>query len=180
MFLEGTVVEKIVFVGTCGGFKDLRLGDMVIGSEAFDGEGFSRYLKEDFSMRELLGSSATVRPKGDVSSAFVKFLLQRNAKDRIKTGKIFTIGSLYAENKENLSAIEAYGFIGIDMELSAVYNAANRIETDITSLLVVSDRPFDKSLGSKLDHEEELRVRNAIAELPAIAMDFMNNTNNGG
>ncbi len=173
LLLGGAAVKKIMFIGTCGGFKTSDIGDIVVAKSAFNGEGFSRYLEQGFSMQKFIEGKNPTIPVDTMNDEVMKYLSERVGKEKIKEGKIFTIGSLMAETYENLRDIEENGFIGIEMELSAVYAAANQIKAAATGLLLVSDKPLEKGLEEIPDPEELLRFRQGFTDLPRLAAEFM-------
>ena len=59
-----------------------------------------------------------------------------------KKGNIYTIGSITAEDEDFLEKLEKFGFIAIEMELSAIYNAARKAGISAASILFVSDLPL--------------------------------------
>lgn len=169
-----TNAHKLVFVGSCGGFADCAIGDLVICEAAFDGEGFSKYYVSGYDIERMICDGRDTLPDLDQTLGLREFLARKVSKDNeAKTGKIFTIGSLMAEEETTLALISNKGFIGIDMELSAVYAAAHASGLKAAGLLVVSDLPIDKPLWEELLPEEKAIFKNSTEEAMKLAVEFI-------
>ena len=169
LLLGITCVQEILFAGVCGGFGDCTVGDMIVGESALNGEGFTRYYGEDFLLSDMLEENKDILP----DNIYTRKLLDFVSGEDVKSGRIFTIGSLLAETDENLEKIQTAGFLGIDMELSAVYQAAKVIEKKITSILVVSDLPKDKPFWEYLPEEDRGVYRKSIDKAVKLAVGFV-------
>ena len=157
LLLGETPAQKIIFTGSCGGLKNCSIGDIILCENAFNGEGFSRYWSENFEINKMLNSDELIPANHEFT---------KDAKDFYsRAGDIFTIGSLAAEESENITRIEEKGFIGIDLELSAVYSAARKIGRKVTGLLIVSDLPFKKPLGEELTAGEKEAYKEGLEKV---------------
>ncbi|MGB2600319.1 MAG: hypothetical protein WBB86_03065 [Candidatus Omnitrophota bacterium] len=173
LLLKKTPVQKIIFVGSCGGLRDCRLGDAVLCESAFNGEGFSRYYAKDFSMKRVLDGGEFIPADSGYTENFRNFFTDRQESECLpKAGDIFTIGSLMAEKREGLLKIEEKGFIGIDLELSAVYNAARVIGLEVVGLLYVSDLPLKKPLGAQLSDQEKKDYNEGLRKVIRCSVEF--------
>ncbi|MGB2879966.1 MAG: hypothetical protein WBD24_07275 [Candidatus Omnitrophota bacterium] len=151
LLMKETPASKIIFIGTCGGLKDREIGDLVLCESAFSGEGFSQYHIQNSGMDTVFDTGQMSYADDEYVGKMKEFVLGRGDEEiNLNSGSIFTIGSLLAENRENLMQIEGKGFIGIDLELSAVYSAARAIGRKAAGLLFVSDLPLKKPLGEEL------------------------------
>jgi purine-nucleoside phosphorylase len=164
LLLENTPVRNLIFAGSCGGLKDCRIGDIVLCEKAFNGEGFSRYWAKDFEMEKVLDSGSLIPADEEFTERARAF--------SSKAGDIFTIGSLVAEEKGDVGKIEKKGFIGIDLELSAVYKAARVIGRKAAGLLFVSDLPLKKPLGEDFTAEEKEAYRKGLEKVIGSVMEF--------
>jgi len=169
MLMEKTPVEKIIFVGACGGLGKAEIGDLIIPETAFNGEGFSKYHEESFSMKKVLTFGKFAPANKKYTNSLEQFASRKlKTPGILKKGAVFTIGSFLAETQENLSRIEQKNFIGIDLELSAVYRAANVIKRKAAALTVVSDLPKKKPLWEKpnaIDKKKYTKNRNKLITL---------------
>jgi purine-nucleoside phosphorylase len=174
LLLKGTPVKEVIFTGSCGGLKDCRIGDLIICESAFNGEGFSGYYAKDFTIKEVF-DSGTLIPADSVYTEGLREFVASRLKDKgfLKVGDIFTIGSIMAETRENLLSIEEKGFRGIDIELSAVYQAAQAAGLKAAGLLFVSDLPLKKPLGEELSVSEKKDHSDGIERLIRFIMEFV-------
>ena len=92
-----------------------------------------------------------------------------------RSGDIFTIGSLLAEKAEDLVALEEKGFAGIDLELSAVYQAARAIGRRASGLVFVSDLPLRLPLWDGKWAAERPGLNKSAAQLGRACMEFITN-----
>jgi len=175
MLLEDTSVERIIFIGACGGLEGSNIGDIVLCNRAFNGEGFSRYHDDNFNFEKIYNEGSFVSADKDFSSSLNKFFEKREKNGKIIEGDIFTIGSLLAETKENLLYLEDKGFAGIDMELSAVYHAAQSINKPAVGAVVVSDLPLKRPLGSDFTDDEKKAYDSSMKRLVDNIVEFVTN-----
>jgi purine-nucleoside phosphorylase len=154
MLLRDTNIERIIFLGACGGFREANIGDIVLCENAFNGEGFSRYHSGAFTIEDIFVQGELVEANTEYTKELGDFLDAKKEGATLRRGNVFTIGSLLAETRENLLDIEKRGFIGIDMELSAVFQAAKSIGKSVAGLAVVSDLPITRPISEDLTDEE--------------------------
>jgi len=169
LLMEESPARQIIFAGACGGLGETKIGDLILCETAFNGEGFSMYHGDSFSMEKIFNAGKSTRANNEYTKSLEKFLFDK-LKDRsiLKKGDIFTIGSFLAETPKNLLKIEQKNFIAIELELSAVYHAANLIGRKMTGLTIVSDLPKNKPLWEKqnvTDRKKYTKNRNNLIEL---------------
>jgi len=174
LLLDITPVRKIFFAGSCGGLKDCRIGDIILCESAFDGEGFTRYHTERFDIKTVFDSGVFV-PAGAGYIEKLRGFLPGQVREGIslRTGDIFTIGSLMAERQENVFGIAEKGFKGIDMELSAVYHAACATKREAAALLFVSDLPLEKPLWEERTQQERNGHNTGMKEVIRLSVEFV-------
>jgi purine-nucleoside phosphorylase len=173
LLMKNTGAKKIIFTGTCGGLKDCRIGNLIVCENAFNGEGFSRYYAESAGLENVLNTGEMVNADIEYTGALKNFIQEKiSDKYALKCGNMFTIGSLLAENKENLMNIEGKGFTGIDLELSAVFHAARTIGRKAVGLLFVSDLPLKRPLGEKLTAQEKKDYQDGLDQVVRLSMEF--------
>lgn len=173
LLLGETAVKKIIFAGACGGLGSAAIGDIVITGGAFQGEGFSRYQEAPFDIEDVFRFGETVPAHAACTKELEVFLRER-AEDPslVKKGNVFTIGSLVAEETATLEGIRDNGFIGIDMELSAVFKAAESIGSPAAAMVFVSDLPLVKPIWEPLTAEEKTRYNKGVSELVRLSVGF--------
>lgn len=174
LLMDITQVAEILFAGTCAGLGDRGIGDLIICEGAFSGEGFARYHTDTFRMKEIFDSGELI-PADPEYIEDLKSFSHKKANDGTvpDPGKVFTIGSLMAERRENVLSIEKAGFIGIDMELSAVYQAARRIGLKAAGLAVISDLPLKYPVWEELDPERKNSYTRGMKGLIRLSSDFV-------
>ena len=173
LLFKETPVQRIIFMGSCGGLSDCKIGDLLVCEKAVNGEGFTRYHMQTSDIKNILDSGEVI-PSDPGYTEDIKAFLSNYIKNEInlKSGNIFTIGSILAENHENLLTIEKEGFKGIDMELSAVYHAAGVIGRKITALTFVSDLPLEKPLWKKMTSQQKNDYNKGISQLVRLSVGF--------
>jgi purine-nucleoside phosphorylase len=171
LLLAVSPVKELVFAGSCGGFNDVKVGDILICENAFDGEGFSKYFDEGFNMSELFSSGKAISADTGYASRLKEFIAVNSSKS-YASGNIFTIGSFMAEESDFVKNIEEKGFSGIELELSAVYSAARAAGLKAAALTVVSDLPLVRPLWD-LTKEERVKYNNGVSEMVRLLSEFM-------
>ncbi|MFH1877583.1 MAG: hypothetical protein ABH883_02100 [Candidatus Omnitrophota bacterium] len=173
MFLSITGAERIIFNGTCGGFKGCGISDILVADNAFNGEGFSRYYGRNAPLENIFSSGELVSADKTLTLSLKKFLSGKkvyyNPGENVN---IFTIGSLAAEKNDILSRIEERGFKGLEMELSAVYKASISTGIPAAGLLVVSDLPLARPLWEELSPAEKKLFSEKMNEVMKLTVEF--------
>ncbi|KJJ85096.1 Nucleoside phosphorylase domain protein [Candidatus Omnitrophus magneticus] len=168
-------VKEVLFIGTCGGLGEVMLGDLLIPVKAFNGEGFSIYYRKNFSMEKLFEYSDNSNSDKSYIGNITQFVQKNYKGTRFIRSEvsIFTIGALSIETKENLTAIYSRGYIGIEMELSAVYSAADVSGIKAGAILVVSDLPLINGVGQELDDNEKIIFKDSLKNIAFLAIEFI-------
>ena len=173
LLLGITPVKKIFFAGACGGLKDCGIGDLLVCENAFNGEGFTRYYTQLLDMEKIFDAGELIPSDPEYTGSLKRFLPGALSDEvSMRSGDIFTIGSILAEREKNLLGIEQKGFKGIDMELSAVYHAARVTDQKITGMVVVSDLPMKRPMWEDLAPEEKKSYDKGFSELVRLAVEF--------
>ncbi len=173
LLFKETQVKQIIFAGSCGGLAGCNIGDLLVGENAFNGEGFTRYHMQSSDIKEIFNKGELIPADSDYTKSLQTFLEDHiKNKKSLKSGNIFTIGSILAEDRENLHLIEKKRFKAVDMELSAVYHAAGVIGRKITALMFVSDLPLEKPLWQKMSSQEKNNYNKTIEEVVRFSVEF--------
>jgi purine-nucleoside phosphorylase len=173
LLMDVTPARRIILAGACGGLKGCSIGDLIVCENAFNGEGFTRYHTRVSDMDEIFNVGELIPAAPAYTKNLKRFLSERASdKTALKAGDIFTIGSIMAERQKNLVTIEENGFRGIDLELSAVYHAARRIDREATGLMFVSDLPLERPLWRELTRAEKNSYNNGIRGLIRLSVEF--------
>lgn len=171
LLLGETRMERLVFAGACGGLGSSAIGDLIVCSGAFPGEGFSRYAEKPFDIDDILRFGEIVPASVPETSKLLDFALKESVDASIiRKGSVFTIGSLVAEDRDTLDRVKDGGFSGIDIELSAVLKAAENIGCRASAMVFVSDLPAEKPLWEPLSAEEKTRYNKGVSELVRLSV----------
>ncbi len=173
LLFELAPVKKVIFVGSCGGLNDGKVGDLLVCENAFDGEGFTKYHMPDLGIEDVFKGGKMVSSSGDYTAKLKNFFEKNISKTiSVTAGDIFTIGSFLAESRENLLAIDGKGFSGLEMELSAVLQAARKAGITAAGVVFVSDLPLKKPIWETLTSEDKTAYNEAVRELIRLSVDF--------
>ncbi|MDD5634886.1 MAG: hypothetical protein PHW46_06390 [Candidatus Omnitrophica bacterium] len=174
LLLETAKVERILFVGACGGLGDLGIGDIFVAENAFDGEGFTRYHKNGFDLDNIFNAGSLTGSDEGYTGLLRAFLSKRpRNENNVKYGNVFTIGSILAELDTTLQRIEAKGFKGVELEWSAVYHAAKSAGIKASALLFVSDLPLSKPLWGEMALFDKLVLKNSTEKVIKLGVEFV-------
>jgi len=153
----------VVQIGSCGSLQPgVRTGDIVLPEVASIGEGASQYYGgagESRSTPELVDRAA----------------LAFSAKGfRAHRGPHVTTSALLAQPPELIASWSAAGYLGVDMETSAVFSAAHRFGMATVSLLFVWDELLEgRSFLHPYTAEEREAQARANAALMEIALELV-------
>lgn len=161
--LSAIDVRAVLFLGKCGGLKDMnRLGDLILPIAAIRHDGTS----DDFLPPEV--------------PALPAFNLQRAVSGAIRdhsrdyyTGVVFTTNRRVWEHDNRFKKyLRKTRAMAVDMETATIFIAgfANKIPSG--ALLLVSDQPMI-STGVKTAKSDELVTRNFVQEHLDIGIDAM-------
>jgi purine-nucleoside phosphorylase len=168
--LSLTPVKEVLFAGAVGALHpEWAIGEYFLATGAADGEGFARYMREDFAT--VVDNSPYVECSFEMEGALEKFLEKKELPVRV--GKVFTIGSIGAESQENLELLAARGFDALEMELSAFYWAAHHHGLKGGALTYISDLPLRSSIWEEKSEAEREAFRDVWRGLPEVCLDFM-------
>ncbi len=118
----------VVQIGSCGSLQpQVRTGDVVLAETAAIGEGASQYYGG-------FDTSAATPALVDCAEADL-----RARGFRVHRGAHVTTSALFAQPPERVAAWHGAGYLGVDMETSAVFSAARYFGMQAVSLLFVWD-----------------------------------------
>jgi purine-nucleoside phosphorylase len=133
MLLETLIawgVRKIIFIGWCGAVsKKVKIGDIILPTSAVVDEGTSVHYGQ---------KTAGVADASPTLVSMMRQVLKKNQID-FHTGKIWTTDAVYRETRQQVAAHQQDGIMAVEMELSALYSAANFRQVALAGILVVSD-----------------------------------------
>lgn len=175
LLLGDSPIRELVFAGSCGGLdpEENALGDIIVCRNAFNGEGFSRYHDKGPAVDEMLRGGALIPSDKAYTEKLIGFLsAYASVTPVFGQGDIFTIGSILAENGGNLSKIKKMSFRGVDLELSAVYQAAKTSGIRAAGMVYISDIPSERPMWGGFSKSESSAVRRGMEEVVRLSVDF--------
>ena len=124
--------RMILYFGYCGSLQsDVRIGDLVVPTEAVSGEGTSKYYypeifpaKPDSSLVNLLAQTLT------------------GVTAPVHQGVIWSNDAIYRETVTLVQYHQNLGVKGVDMEMSAFFTVGQCRQVAVAGLLAVSDELF--------------------------------------
>jgi uridine phosphorylase len=121
----------VIQTGCCGTVTDeVGLGDLLVATEAYRGEGASQYYMTGAeSVRASFGEGVS-RAIDNADGGPVHY------------GRIYTTSALLAEGKEEVEAWSRDGFSAVDMETAATFAVADHFGMDRVSVLYAFDSPM--------------------------------------
>lgn len=169
-----TPCETLIFSGSVGGLlPSMNIGDFVIAESSVYGEGFSRYLEPEVKPRDCFFD--TVVPDAPLTCCLKRVAQEVSRKHSIAlhSGSVFSTDSILAQFFRLDYLVEHHKCIGIEMETSATFRAADLVGIRAAALLQVSDViPTGKSLFSGRTEEEISEKRRIKADiLPKILLE---------
>ena len=142
--------KRIILFGWCGALADtLRVGDVVLPSEARSGEGTSRYYP-------LQGAAAA--PSMELRSHLER--AYREAHVKVFGGCVWSTDAVYREERQMLRELhQQQGVSAIDMEFSALCSVACFRNIDFAAVLIVSDELWGKAWKPGFSSEKFLAIK---------------------
>lgn len=120
--------EIVVQIGSCGGLQEqVRTGDVVIPTTSVIGEGASQYYNK------LISSTATEYLVESVNRTLTTLGLKTHA------GRHISTSALLQQSDKQITKWQLEGLLGVDMETSAVYSAAEYFDMQRVAMLFVWD-----------------------------------------
>lgn len=123
-------VKQILFLGWCGSTSSqVAIGDIIVPDQAFIDEGTSRHYGQE---------QASVRcPPGKLPERVLTALEQAGSSNH--RGAVWTTDAIYRETEQQVRRFQKKGALAVEMEVSALFSAAQFRGVDICSVLVTSD-----------------------------------------
>lgn len=126
-------VRRFWVLGWCGSLRqDLKIGDLLVPTEAISEEGTSRHYPVEGNDPRSTGSL----------NALIEKTLEKKGM-HFKTGAVWTTDAPYRETPSKVRAYGGMGVLAVDMEMSALMTVSSFRGVSLAGLLVVSDELFD-------------------------------------
>jgi len=171
-----TPCETLLFSGSVGGLlPSMKVGDLLVVENSVCGEGFSRYLEPEVKPRDCFLDTAA--PDASLTSR-LKRVVQKACREQsiaVHSGSVVSVDSILAQFFRLHHFVENHECIGVEMETSATFKAADLVGIRAAALLQASDViPTGKSLFSgrtEVEMNERTRIKTDI--LPKILLETL-------
>lgn len=121
----------VIMIGSCGAIQqNVNTGDIVLPTRVRIGEGASQYYAEG----EWAEPSATSVDAAEKALKLRGFTIHQ--------GLFITTSALFAQPEGRVQEWEAAGYLGVDMETSAVFTVARTLGMDAVSMVFVWDELY--------------------------------------
>ena len=164
----GSICRPLVIqIGSCGSLSaDLPSGDILIPTSAHIGEGASQYyVADDLSQSEQLDSQPEPRLVAAAERLCVEQGLQAHC------GRLLTTSALFAQPDERIARWHDEGYLGVDMETSAVYSVARYFGLSAIAVLFSWDELLHgRSFFDSFSPQEQARLDRANEAIFEIAL----------
>jgi len=164
LLLGALGVKHLVFVGTAGLLvEDLAIGDYLVVLKAGDGGGFPACT--DLKTGDLEEPPVFYYPDRETTERLFSALRQLGKNTHKEA--VFSIGSVFAENRRLLNALKAFGVAAVEMETAAFLCAAAASAVNAGAVLWLTDRPYNGLFTPPIKAEQEIKNK-TWDELPRI------------
>jgi purine-nucleoside phosphorylase len=153
----------VIQIGSCGSLqKGITTADILLPERAAIGEGASQYYgKTDFSE-----ATPELVAKAEQKFAARGFSVHR--------GLHLTTSALFAQPAERVASWQQAGYLGVDMETSAVFSAASFFNMQAASFLFVWDELLKgRTWLDSFSPEEQERQREANKVIFEVALEML-------
>lgn len=155
--------RAVVQIGSCGGLQpEVATGDVVVPRRAVIGEGASSY----YGGHGM--AVATDRLADEATGRLERLGL------RVHSGLHLTTSSLFMQPADAIERWRRTGYLGVDMETSAVFSAAERMGMEAVSMVFAWDELLrGRTWLDPFPAEERERQRRANDATYAVALELM-------
>lgn len=143
--LQFTRVSTVIGLGTCGALQpEIDCGDIVVADAAKAGDCLS--LHYGFEYNQVIPADA------ELSDSLASFLGRKNL--TVHKGPIVTTGAVFRETEELIDSWNSEGFLGVELEASALFALADWMKLRSTLALLVTDSPVRREISGSLHGEK--------------------------
>lgn len=148
-------VRRIILFGWCGAISEtMKVGDILLPTQAKSGEGTSRYYP----------LPAPAAPSGHLRDQIAK--IYEHHYINIHPGCIWSTDAVYREDRRMLQALrEESQVVAVDMEFSALCTVACFRHIEFSAVLVVSDELWGNSWRPGFSKERFLQQKEKVLEI---------------
>lgn len=170
MYLRQTPCTRLYFIGSCASLPPYDVGDIIVTGKALAGESFSDVLQKNTN------ACSFVVAENNLSDDFFEFYhTTKEGKyhtQQVQVASIATLGSLSLQSAL-FDSLEQQGIGGVDMEVSAFFSAANKVEAPCLAVLYVTDTIAKKLFFRNLTTEERKTIKVSRQQAITFVCDFI-------
>lgn len=139
--LAFTRVDTVIGLGTCGALQTgIECGDVIIADSAKAGDALSSHYGFEYNQ--------TVPADEALTGSLAGFSQRRGLP--VHTGPIVTTGAAFRETDEQIESWSQEGYLGVELEASALFALANWMDIRATIALMVTDSPVRRETSEAL------------------------------
>jgi len=154
-------IKRVIGIGATGGLQDnVNIGDIILPTSAFSGEGLSRYYQKD---NRLIKCDESIMER----------LTELSSTGNLPyhNGKIYTTASILSETDDFVEKLKEEGFLGIECEIAAMYLLSQEFNMKAAGLLVITDHPSKKELFEN-NPIKRTRVKDAFRNVEELIKNY--------
>lgn len=153
-----TRVETVIGIGSCGALRpNIDCGDIVVSGSSQAGECLSPHY--GFPHGEMVDGDA------GLTSGLAAFLQRRGLP--VHTGPIITTGAAFRETDEMIASWSEEGFLGVELEASALFSLGSFLGLRTTVALLVTDSPVRRETSNILRSPQRDRFVDGMVDFLA-------------
>lgn len=139
--LEFARVDHVIGLGTCGALQqDIGCGDVIVADAAKAGDCLSLHYGFDYNQ--------VIPADKELTASLSGFLDRRGI--AVHSGPIVTTGAVLRETDELIAEWNRDGYLGVELEASALFALANWMGMKSTIALLVTDSPVRMETSAEL------------------------------
>ncbi|MHB0915272.1 MAG: phosphorylase family protein [Thermoleophilia bacterium] len=150
-----TRVDTVIGLGSCGALQPgIECGDIVVSGASQAGEGLSPHY--GFPIGEVVAGDA------GLTAGMAGFMSGRGLP--VHEGPIVTTGAAFRETDEMIAAWSEQGFLGVELEASALFSLGDFLGLKTAVALLVTDSPIRKETSNILHGPKREAFVNAFID----------------
>lgn len=163
LYLKDSACKRLYFIGSCGAVANLDIGDLVVVNRILNLESFSDTLNHVMPINFI-----------NEENTFSDELL--NLDNNIKKINLATIGSLNLQISIK-DYLDENNIDAVDMESSAFFSAAKKINIKSLALLYVTDIISQKPFSRDLSKDESDTIKESRRKAISLICNFIQKQN---
>ncbi|RJQ44228.1 MAG: hypothetical protein C4534_06615 [Gaiellales bacterium] len=139
--LAYTRIDTVIGIGSCGALQpEIECGDIIVAGASLAGECLSPHY----------GAPHGEQVQGDAALTDNLASFMRGRELPVHQGPVVTTGAAFRETDEAIAAWGVEGYLGVELEASALFSLGNFLGVRTTLALLVTDSPVRGEISSVL------------------------------